>query len=91
MLQDQVDGPLRKRHLWITQSNLPIERSKTRCDQKVIPLAKRHIESAGKPQDHVPTRIRATALNETKVAGRNTGIEGQIELTLPSHLAPMSE
>ena len=59
--------------------------------QQQVALAQRHVELLGQAQHHVAAGRRATRLDEAQVAGRDLGLERELELAQSAVFAPLPQ
>ena len=60
-------------------------------EQEPILLAKGNLELLEDPEQHLAAGLRAARLDEAQMAGRDPGIERQLELSHPPPLAPLAQ
>jgi len=77
-------------HIRVGKRAFPVDRREAGGHQQLVPFAKRHVEHAGEAQHHRTAGGRPARLDETDVAGRNVGLDREVELRQPAALPPLT-
>jgi hypothetical protein len=78
------------RHLRRVDRPLLVRGREAGGQQQVVAVAQRHVELVGEVQHHLAARLRTARLQEAEVAGRDAGLERQVELAQPPPPSPVA-
>ena len=77
-------------HIRIVERPLAVHRGKSCGQQQLVLFAQWNIEHRGQSQHHRPTRCGPPGLDEADVAGRDIGLDREVQLTQPTTLPPLA-
>ena len=75
-------------HIRIVERPFAVHRRKTCGQQQLVLFAQRNVEDLGQPQHHRTAGRRPPGLDEADVAGRDVGLDREIELAQAAALSP---
>ena len=90
-VEHELDRVVDRLHLGLVERALLVDRRVAGGEQQPVALAQRHLELVGEVQDHLGARLGAAGLDEAEVAGRDAGLEREVELAEAAALAPVAE
>ena len=89
--EEHIERLPHRRHLGILQRAFGKDRRMAGGQQHLVALAERDFEVTGEQQHHFGARPRAARLDKAQVAGRDAGLEGQVELGALAPVAPLPQ
>ena len=89
--EEAVDGLAHRRHLRGFELALGVHGGIAGGQQHRVALTQRNLELLSQPDHHLPAGTCAPGLQETDLAGRDLGLQRQLELAEVPPLAPRAE
>src|SRR6266540_3501600 len=89
--QQLVERLSHRSHLRRIERSLSVDWRVSRGQQHRVAFAQRHVELLGEVDDQLPTRLRASRLDEAQVARRYLGLDRKIQLAETAALSPVTQ